>query len=57
MQYNPYGTSIANLYGSGINAPNTILTNNQRLYQGSYITSPNQKYILKFTEINNVGFH
>ena len=54
MQYNPYGTSIANLYGSGINAPNTILTNNEKLYQGSYITSPNQKYILKFTEANAV---
>ena len=50
MQYNPYGKSIANLYGSGINAPNTILTNNQRLYQGSYITSPNKKYILAFPE-------
>ena len=52
MQYNPYGTSIANIYGNGIDSDNTILANNQKLYQGSYITSPNGNYVLNFQESN-----
>ena len=52
LKYDPYGTSIRNFYGSGIDSASTILANNQKLYQGSYITSPNGNYVLNFQDSN-----
>ena len=51
LKHDPIGTSIRNFGpGSNIDSTCTILANNEKLYQGSSLFSPNENYELKFQE-------